>query len=204
MLDVFHDLRRRFDDAIHGYQRDRAEAFAALQLVRRLTVLFHRTRRPEVQAGSFPAAVPAGRRTRRVAGTERPPARRAGQQSDERLYPYEAAEARAQAAAADRAVSDVLAAEAHAARAALAAALTVLQQASAAAQPAARHGNVWRSRRGQDAAAAPMRRMRNAAWRMPAAAASPLSGLKAPGPLAAHSTLDATASELQLGRMLCS
>lgn len=202
---MFHDLRRRFDDAIHGYQRDRAEAFAALQLVRRLTVLFHRTLGgPRFKPGPFqPPCLPADAPAKLQARSKRLRAERDNSRTTAE-HPCEAAEARAQAAAADRAVSDVLAAEAHAARAVLTAALTVLQEAAATTQPAARHSIVWCSRGRRDAAAALMRRMRNAASRMPAAAASPLSGLKAPGPLAAHTTLDATASELQLGRMLCS
>lgn len=40
VLDVFHDLRRRDNDAIQG---DHAEAIATLRLARQLAIFFHRT-----------------------------------------------------------------------------------------------------------------------------------------------------------------
>ncbi len=43
VLDLFHDLRRRGNDATHGHIGDHAEAMAALRLARQLAIFFHRT-----------------------------------------------------------------------------------------------------------------------------------------------------------------
>ncbi len=141
VLDVFHDLRRRGNDATHGHQGDRAEAMAALRLARQLAIFFHRTfGDPKFKPGPFqPPRPPVDATAELQAEIERLRAERdASLTTAERAREAaEAAEARAQAEAADRAVWEALAAEEQAARTALAAELVALQQAAATAPPAA-------------------------------------------------------------------
>lgn len=141
VLDVFHDLRRRGNDATHGHQGDHAEAVAALRLARQLAIFFHRTfGDPKFKPGPFqPPRPPADATAELRAEIERLRAERdASLTTAERAREAaEAAEARAQAEAANRAVWEALAAEEQAARSALAAELTALQQAAATAPPGA-------------------------------------------------------------------
>ncbi|MFN7307550.1 MAG: DUF4145 domain-containing protein, partial [Acetobacteraceae bacterium] len=59
VLDVFHDLRRRGNDATHGHLGDHAEAMAALRLARQLAVFFHRTfGDPKFKPGQFQPPLP--------------------------------------------------------------------------------------------------------------------------------------------------
>jgi type I restriction enzyme R subunit len=141
VLDVFHDLRRRGNDATHAHQGDHAEAMAALRLARQLAIFFHRTfGDPKFKPGPFqPPRPPADATAELQAEIERLRAERdASLTTLERAREAaEAAEVSAQAEAADRAVWEALAAEEQAARSALAAELAALQQAAAAAPPAA-------------------------------------------------------------------
>jgi type I restriction enzyme R subunit len=141
VLDVFHDLRRRGNDATHGHQGNHAEAMAALRLARQLAIFFHRTfGDPKFKPGPFqPPRPPADATAELRAEIERLRAERdASLTTIERAREAaEAAEARAQAEAADRAVWEALAAAEQAARSALAAELAALQQAAATAPPAA-------------------------------------------------------------------
>jgi type I restriction enzyme R subunit len=143
VLDVFHDLRRRGNDATHGHLGDHAEAMAALRLARQLAVFFHRTfGDPKFKPGQFqPPLLPADATADLRAEIERLRAERdASLSAAERAREAaEAAQARAQAEASDRAVWETLAAEEQAARAAMAAELEALQQAAAAAPVAAQN-----------------------------------------------------------------
>jgi type I restriction enzyme R subunit len=141
VLDVFHDLRRRGNDATHGHLGDHAEAMAALRLARQLAVFFHRTfGDPKFKPGQFQPPLPPADATGDLrAEIERLRAERdASLSAAERAREAaEAAEARAQAEASDRAVWETLAAEEQGARAAMAAELEALQKAAAAAPVAA-------------------------------------------------------------------
>lgn len=149
VLDLFHDLRRAGNTAVHGHEGNHASAMVALKLARQLAIFFHRTfgdrsfkpgpfhppRPPADGAADLQIEIARLRAERDASLSEAERAREAAQQA---LAARQAAEARAAAEAIDRAVWEALAAEEQAARTAMAAQLANLQAAAAAA-PAATH-----------------------------------------------------------------
>lgn len=136
VLDLFHDLRRLGNDAVHEHRGDHATALSALKVARSLGIWFHKTFGDRgFKAGPFqPPVPPADPTPALLAEIDRLRAARDADLSavDAARRRAEEAEARATSEAADRAFWERYAANTEAAQAELAARLTTLQAAAAA------------------------------------------------------------------------
>jgi type I restriction enzyme R subunit len=162
VADLFHDLRKAGNAAVHSLQGDHREALALLRTARTLGVWFHRTfAAPTFKAGPFvPPADPRAESVALADELKRLREELAAQQSATQAAQVAAAaaaeqrltaEERAQKDAEERAVWEDLAAEAATAQAHLAQQLAALQAAAAAAPPAHTAAIVEHATRAADA-----------------------------------------------------
>jgi type I restriction enzyme R subunit len=146
VLDLFHDVRRLGNDAVHHHRGDHAAALNALKVARQLAVWFHRTfgdrgfkpgpfQPPRPPADPTPALRDEIERLRGERDAGQSAAEAAQQRAEQADAARRSAEQQAQIVAQERAFWERYAADTEAAQAALAERLTALQ-AAADARPA--------------------------------------------------------------------
>lgn len=144
VIDLFHDLRRLGNDAVHHHRGDHSAALTALKVARQLAVWFHRTfgehgfkpgpfqppRAPPDPTPALQAEIERLRAERDAGLTEAEAARQRAQEADAARL---SAEQRAQEIAEERAFWERYAADTEATQAALAERLEALHAAAAGA-----------------------------------------------------------------------
>ena len=145
--DLFHQLRKSGNKAVHEHRDDHASALTALKLARQLAIWFHKTfgGDPRFKAGAFvPPGSPSEASRELMAEIERlnaalaesqTTADRAQAEAERRARSLETAEEASRRLAEERALWEQLAQEAEAHKLDLAAELSGLQQAAESAQP---------------------------------------------------------------------
>jgi type I restriction enzyme R subunit len=147
VLDLFHDLRRIGNDAVHSHRGDHATALSGLKIARQLAVWFHKTfhdsafkpgpfQPPRPPADPTPALQAEIERLRAERDAGLSAAEAARRRAEEAEVARLTAEQRAKAEAEERAFWERYAAETEAAQAALNARLSEIQAAAAAAPTA--------------------------------------------------------------------